>query len=78
MENLKIEITPDEFNKITTPDGKLDVMYKAMVVHQTLGEKTQEKNETRFVKLEKRKLKDTGLSAAFGGAMGFLAGLLKY
>jgi hypothetical protein len=48
----------------------LDIIYSALYIQQ-------KGNETRFSKLEKRKWKDTGVSAAFGGVMGFFAGLLK-
>ena len=77
MENLKIEITPNEFGKLKTADQKLDVIYNALVVQQKRCKTILKGNHGRFRKLEKRKLKDTGLSAMFGGAMGFLAGLLK-
>ena len=77
MNNLKIEITTDEFSKLKTPEQKLDVIYSALVVQQKKCSGVVKRNNTRFTKLEKRKLKDTGISAAFGGVMGFLAGLVK-
>ena len=77
MNNLKIEISPEEFDNLKTAEEKLNVIYSALVVQQKRCKSVLQRNNTRFTKLEKRKVKDTGLAAAFGGIFGFLAGLLK-
>lgn len=77
MNNLKIEITPDEFDSLKTPEEKLNVIYSALVVQQKRCSGVIKKNNTRFTKLERRKIKDTGISAASGGLFGFLAGLWR-
>lgn len=77
MNNLKIELTPEEFKALDTPDKKLDVIYSALVVQQKHCTVVCDENGVRFVKLEKRKLKDSGLAALFGALSGFLGGYLK-
>jgi len=67
---LKIEISPEEFKAIETPDKKLDVIYSAVVMQQT-------NSDTRFSKLEKRKLRDTSVSALIAACTGFLAGWFR-
>ena len=77
MNNLKIEISPEEFDNLKTDAEKLSVIYSALVVQQKRCKGVVRVNNTRFTKLEKRKVKDTGLAAAFGVIFGFLARLLK-
>lgn len=77
MDNLHISITPEEFDQLKTSDEKLAVIYKALVGQQKRCKSIIHRNNTRFTKLERRKIKDSGLAAAFGGIFGFLAGLVK-
>ncbi len=77
MNNLKIEISPEEFNDLSTTDKKLNVIYTALVGQQKNCETINIDNEVRFKKLERRKIKDSGLAALFGAAAGLLGGFFK-
>lgn len=74
---LKIEISPDEFKAIPSTDEKLNVIYSALLVQQKHCSVVCDTNDKRFIKLEKRKIKDSGLAALMGALTGFLAGLVK-
>ena len=74
---LKIEITPEEFRAISSTDKKLDVIYSALIVQQRHCGIVCDENDKRFIKIEKRKIKDSGLAALMGALTGFLAGLVK-
>ena len=74
---LKIEISPEEFKSIDSFDKKLDVIYSALVVQQKHCGVVCDENDKRFIKIEKRKIKDSGLAALMGALTGFLAGLVK-
>jgi len=77
MNNLKIEMTPDEFKALESPDKKLDVIYSALVGQQKHCGITHDADNIRFSKLENRKLKDTGTATIAGTVAGFLGGLFR-
>ena len=77
MNNLKIEMTPDDFKALDSPDKKLDVIYSALVAHQKHCGITHDADNIRFSKLENRKLKDTGTATIAGTIAGFLGGLFR-
>jgi len=77
MNNLKIEMTPDDFKALDSPDKKLDVIYSALVGQQKHCGITHDADNIRFSKLENRKLKDTGTATVAGTLAGFLGGLFR-
>ena len=77
MNNLKIEMTPDDFKALDSPDKKLDVIYSALVGQQKHCGITHDADNIRFSKLENRKLKDTGTATIAGTVAGFLGGLFR-
>lgn len=65
MNDLKVNISKEEFKELSD-DEKLHMIYKAILGH-----------EPRICKLERRKLKDSGIATVAGAIAGFLGGLLK-
>lgn len=79
-----LPISKETFHALQSPEAKLDALFEVLVHMNSSGyeceedrEKRLSKCEERFVKLEKRKWSDRGLSGAMGAVTGFLAGLLK-
>lgn len=77
MNNLKIEMTPEDFKALESSDKKLDVIYSALVGQQKHCGITHDADNVRFSKLEKRKLRDTGTATLAGTIAGFLGGLFR-
>jgi len=74
---LKTEVSQNQFDAIPSTDEKLNVIYSALLVQQKHCSVVCDTNDKRFIKLEKRKIKDSGLAALMGALTGFLAGLVK-
>lgn len=77
MNNLKIEVTPEDFAKIEDTGKQLVVIYKAMVGQQKHCEEICEINSKKFIKLEKRKKVDTGIASTLGLIGGFISQWVK-
>lgn len=63
--NLHIDITPAEFKELREAE-KLHAIYKAILSH-----------EPRICKLERRRLKDTGIAALSGTVAGLIGGIFR-
>lgn len=75
--NLKVEVTKEQFENETDLNKKMNFMYSAIIVSNKHCEDVCVENEKKFGKLFRRRKIDTGIAAFSGGVGGFLAVVFK-